>query len=666
MLARPAADVFEDRLLTLTGAGGIGKTRLALRAARQAQAAFPDGVWVTELSPLHDPGLVGLAVMETLGLADQSTKDVVPTIADWLSGRRLLLVLDSCEHVLPGCVAMLRELLADAPGLRVMATSRQPLGVGGEQRIDVDPLPVTGEHAVAARLFAERAAAATPGFRLDARNKTAVRAICRRLDGVPLAIELAAAQLTDLSVEVLRERLGERLPSRLDLLTSPGDRTPPRHQALRTTIGWSHELCEPLERLLWARLSVFAGSFDLEGAEQVCTGGPLPRQRIVTLLAQLIDKSVVRRDERDWNRFRMLDTVREYGADWLRALGEERRLRLRHRDFYRDLARRACTEWNTGSQVLWCERVVAEHSNMRAAVDFALAEPDPPAAFDIAAYTGFLWRHCGYLRDARAILEPVLTVDGEPGPVRTLALWSLAATVILQGDREAAALWVGLCVQAAAEEGDPTVIDAAKYVEAGELAVSGRLERAVEVFMSGQRLPVRSDWCGAAMLQRRAALGFAYLMMGEHERVLAVCEQVLPDCERTGEHWVSAYVKGFLAQSALALGDAVEAERRAREAAAGHRVMHNVHGVAMALDTLAGSLLVQGAAEQAALLLAVTHRIWQLTGKAQMNSPQLKALRRALEDDARAALGDGAYEAAYREGLGMSYEEALAYVATTR
>ncbi|MFP3991107.1 NB-ARC domain-containing protein [Streptomyces sp. E11-3] len=666
VLADRARDTFGGRLVTLTGAGGVGKTRLALRAAARVSASFPDGVWLTELSPLRDPDLVGLALTQALQLTDQSARPVVDTLADWLRDKRLLLVLDSCEHLLAGCAQTLLTLLAAAPGICVLATSRQPLGVGGEQQVDVDPLPVTDtEHTAAATLFAQRAAAAAPGFRLDAANRETVLGICRRLDGVPLAIELAAAQLPELSVGSLYERLADRLPSRLDLLATRDERGLPRHQALRTTIGWSNELCEPLERLLWARLSVFAGTFGVEAAERVCAGGPLPAYRVVELLARLLDKSIVRRDQRDFNRLRMLDTVAEYGTDWLRQLGDEHRMRWRHLDYYRDLVHRGCAEWNSARQVQWCDRIVAEHSNLRAAVDFALAEPEAAVALDMAAHTGFLWRHCGYGRDAAACLDRVLTVDAEPGPVRTLALWSRGTVAILQGDLDEADVWAGLAAEAAAEQGDPRVIAATRYLTGSGPLLRGRFDEAIKAYRQPEGVPLGSDWCGSAMLQARCGVTFAHQLTGRFDQAREVGEELWQDCVRIGERWVRAWTDPMLAQVALAAGDAAEAERRAREGTVGHGLLHNSAGIGHALDALAEAVLARGDAARAAVLLGVSDGFWSLAGRAHMDSPQLRAARQACEDRAREVIGSAAYDKEYRVGLEMTNEEGLAY-ATAR
>ena len=665
------------RPVSVVGVGGVGKTRLALRAAAEVQGAYPDGVWLAELSPLHTAGLVDLAVMETLRLADQSTRPVIDVITEWAHGKRLLIVLDSCEHLLADCARLAAALLSRLPGLRVLVTSRERLALPGEEVLHLEPLPVDGRPGDPARsgagdavaLFAERAAAAGRPLRDDdpAARATAT-AVCRRLDGIPLALELAAARLTDLTLDQLHTRLGERLPSPLDLLTSDTDERPPRHQTLRTAIGWSHELCAPLERLLWARLSVFSGGFCLEAVRQVCAGGPLPPERIAGLLDRLVAQSIVLPDPVISARYRMLDTVREYGADWLHALGEERAVRRRHRDHYARLAREGCAEWNTGRQVAWCERVLTDHANLRTAVDCALAEPDgaPATAVEMAGHVGFLWRHCGYLREAQHCLDQALAAESPPGPGRTLALWSRGAVAILQGDQEAAANWAVRCADAAREQGSPVAQVAAAYLRGGHLALTGRQAEAIDVLDAAPRLPVQDDGFGAAQLQARLALSLAHVLRGEFERGREVADEVRTASRKQGEYWCGAFADYLIAQADLARGDIRAAVSGARTSIAGHALLHNTVGAAMSLDLLAAAVVTAGDAHRAARLLGIGTRLWELTGRAQMDSPDLIATRRTCELRVRERLGDDAYTTGYRAGLAMTYDEGIAYAAITQ
>ncbi|WP_051742072.1 ATP-binding protein [Streptomyces xylophagus] len=662
-------DVGRARLVSVVGVGGVGKTRLALRAAAQVRDAYPDGVWLTELSPLHTAGLVGLAVMETLRLADQSTRPVIDVITEWADGKRLLLVLDSCEHLLADCAKLAAALLARLPDLRILLTSRERLALPGEDVLHLEPLPVDGrtgdlaEVGDAVALFAERAAAA--GHPVDEAGRATAAAVCRRLDGIPLALELAAARLADLTLDQLHTRLGERFPSPLDLLASDTGEGPPRHQTLRTAIGWSHELCAPLERLLWARLSVFTGGFCAETAQQVCAGGPLAPERIAGLLDRLVAQSIVLPDPLISARYRMLDTVREYGTDWLYALGEERAVRRRHREHYARLAHQGCAEWNTGRQVAWCERVLSEHADFRAAVESALAEPDRGAAVEMAGHVGFLWRHCGYLREAQHCLDQALAGDPPPGHGRTLALWSRGAVAILQGDQEAAANWAVRCADAAREQGSPVAQVAAVYLRGGQLALTGRQAEAIDVLAAAPRLTVQDDAFGAAQLQVRLALSLAHILRGAYEPGREVADEVRTASRKQGECWAGAYADYLIAEADLGRGDIPAAILGARTSIAGHALLHNTAGAAMSLDLLATAVVATGDAHRAARLLGIGTRLWELTGRAQLDSPDLIATRRTCELRVRAHLGDATYETGYRAGLAMSYDEGIAY-ATSR
>src|SRR6516164_4958426 len=306
-----------SRLVTLTGVGGVGKTRLALRAAAGLARAFPGGEWLVRLDRLRDQALVAQAVAVALGLQDRADYAPAASLAEYLAGRQLLLVLDNCEHLVDAAAKLADLLLRAAPGMRVLATSRESLTIDGEAVLAVLPLPVpeAGQPLTAAelglfpavRLFAERAAQVVPGFAVTEANKAAVAGICRRLEGLPLALELAAARLPVLSPQ----QIDARLSARLGLLTRGGRARPPRQQTLRASIEWSYELCSQAERLLWARLSVFAGGFELDAAEGVCTDQRLAAGRVLDLLAALTDKSIVIAGHREGvARYRLPEPLR--------------------------------------------------------------------------------------------------------------------------------------------------------------------------------------------------------------------------------------------------------------------------------------------------------------------------------------------------------------------
>jgi predicted ATPase len=375
-LARLLSDV---RALTLCGPGGIGKTRLALRLACEVVPGFPDGAWLAELADTEDPSLVARRVADALGVIAEPDRPLAETLTVALRPRRILLILDTREHVVDASAALVAQLLAGCPALRVIATSREPLRVRGETVWRVPPLELpavaaeltAGELAKqeAIRLFAERAAAVRPGFAVDAGNAGAVLRLCRTLDGVPLAIELAAARVGALSVEQIAARLGDRFQ-----LLASGDRTAPvRQQTLRAAVDWSYELLTEPEQVLLRRLAVFSG-WNLEMAEQVCADNAIPAEQVLDLLAALIDKSLVTLDgelEGD-ARYRLLDTIREYATDRLDASGEAPEIRLRHRGYMLKLLEdivavafvRGDPPWPV--RVALYRRALAERANFRA------------------------------------------------------------------------------------------------------------------------------------------------------------------------------------------------------------------------------------------------------------------------------------------------------------
>ncbi|MEV7886345.1 ATP-binding protein [Streptomyces sp. NPDC002817] len=642
------------RLVTLVGVGGVGKTRLALRAAERVGAVYPDGVWLVELSPVRAAGQVPLAVMEAVRLSDQSAGSVAGALGDWMADKRLLLILDTCEHLLADCAVLVADLLAGAAGLHVLVTSREPLDLPGERTLEVDPLRVTD----AETLFVQRA-----GLVLDTTARRQVADICRSLDGIPLAIELAVARLALYSLDKLHELLSDRLRSRFDVLTRDERSVdgPPRHWTLRTTIGWSHELCAPLERLLWARLSVFADTFTVAAATWVCAGGPLRADRVAEVLMHLVRQSIVLRHPTDLDRFRLLDTVREYGADWLRELGEGDAVRLRHRDHYRRFAREACADWNTSRQVAWCERVLAEHANLRAAMDRALEEPAGRAALEMAGTIGFLWRHCGMMRDAARCLDLVLAAEHEPGADLVRALWSRSAVAINQGDLDPACRWATRCADAAREQGDPTTIAATAYVTGSTAVLTGRTAEAIDLLSAAPRLPLGADWQGSAQLQIRMALCFAHLLTGAIDEAREVAEQARADSVRCGEQWGRPVIDGLIAQTDLARGDVEAAQANARAGVVGSRLTHNTVGTALTFDWLVAAVVAGGDSRRAAGLEGISRRLWERVGRAQVNSPHLIAAREARERLLRDRLGDQLYEEAYAQGMAMPYDEGLDY-----
>ncbi|MFD9489467.1 ATP-binding protein [Streptomyces sp. NPDC059991] len=640
------------RLATVTGPGGVGKSRLALRAARERRAFCPDGVWWVELSPLRDAELLAATVADHLGVTDQTTRTAAEALCGWLSDKRLLLVLDTCEHMVSACGHLIGELLQTSPGLTVLATSRQSLGRPEERVFSLAPLPPEG---AALTLFKQRAVEAVPHLSLksfeDPARAAAAAAVCRRLDGIPLAIELAGARLRLWGVE----QLAERLDSRFEVLSDTRTARLPRHQTMRTTIGWSHELCAPLERLLWARLSVFAGSFGLEAAQDVAAGGPLAPEAVGPALAGLVAKSVVRaRTHCGRAGYRMLDTIREYGRQWLCELGEEAAVARRHAERCRRLARAAEADWMGPGQVEWYERLAAGHADLRTALDHLLAT-DPGAALGMASSLWFFWFCCGHLREGRGFLERALALDPEPGPRRDRAEWALGMTALLQGDMETALRQGRRCVSAV----DPESRLRAAYLLGAAILMPGDAEGALDVCTPA--IDAADDDFSPGLALCVLARVYALNNLGRYREAAAEATWLRDQCASRGERWMRAYADYMLAVTALALGRATEAAEHARAMLAGKRLLHDSFGIALGLDLLACALAARGDGEEGALVLGIGQEYWRTVGKAQMGAPRLTAVREECERRARAALGDQAYDTAFRRGARAGLDQGLSH-----
>jgi predicted ATPase/DNA-binding SARP family transcriptional activator len=437
-----------SRLLTLTGAGGSGKTRLAGEVASRAAEGVEDVGWV-ELAPLAQAGLLPQFVATALGLGEERPDSAVRTILAFLANRPFLLVLDNCEHLVEACAVLTEMLLRACPELRVLATGREPLGVPGERAWLVPGLSLPGaeaegraadvEDAEAVRLFVERARDAVPGFALSDANAAAVAQVCRRLDGIPLAIELAAARAKVLAPEQIARRLDDVFA----LLASGARTVLPRHRTLRAVIDWSYEMLSEEERLLLQRLSVFAGGFSLEAAERVCADGRIARAEVLELLAMLVDRSLVTMQEvEEVARYRLLETVRQYGAERLRAAGEEEALQDRHLAFFLDLAGEAEPHLTTPRRRRWVELLDRELDNLRQALRWS-RESDPEAHLRLAGMLCWYWFSSRHWAEGRQWLDRALTLPGAAGtPSRAAALFAAGVLATLQGQSALATPWL--------------------------------------------------------------------------------------------------------------------------------------------------------------------------------------------------------------------------------
>ncbi|MFD8936824.1 ATP-binding protein [Streptomyces sp. NPDC059578] len=670
-LTRLGEATAHDRLVTVVGPGGVGKSRLVARAA--AACALPDGARLVDLTAVHAVERVDRAAAESLGLADHAVRPALEVLREHFAGQRALLVLDGFEHLVAPCAALVGDLLRAAPGLRVLAAGRRPLGVRGERVVPLAPL----DERDAVALFADRAEAAVPGFALDEDNTADVREICRRLDGIPLAVELAAGRLTVLSPGQLLHRLDDRFR----LLTGGGRDAPPRHRTLRTAIGWSHELCTAQERLLWARLSVFAGSFDLEAVEYVCGAQGLSVDEVLDVLGELLAQSVVSREDGPGGvRYRMLETVRAYGADWLEGSGDTARLRHRHRDWYAGLATWCELEWFSSRQAEAAARIEVELPNLRAALEHALTEPgDTHPGLHLASTLWFCWVGCGRLAEGRYWLQrsieldqgPEAESDGVPD-ARLKALYVFGHVALLQGDTVAALTALHECRDEAERTDDAVAVAYAEH-RTGFLALVGddavRAERllrsALERYqgigeLNSLVLLARVE-LAAAVLVQCGFPGGAVAARGRGDRTgscrtaeaVRLCEEVREVCEDHGERWALAYALLVLAYVAWSEGDPARARRLLEECLVIEHGFQDLVGALLAIELLALVTLDQGDPVEAAGAL------WPSVGSPLFGSVSSRDPRVTGERRCRARLGPAGYEAAVREGARLGLDAAV-------
>ncbi|MGH8999069.1 MAG: AAA family ATPase, partial [Acidimicrobiia bacterium] len=538
------------RVVSLTGPGGVGKTRLAIRAASTARHHFADGTCMAQLGSLRDPALLVETLLDDFGITDPagSASEPINRLVDHLQGRQVLLLLDNCEHLVQDVARLVTTLLESAAGLNVLATSRERLGIPGEHVVIVAPL----ELAPAVALFADRAAAALPGFAVTDENRRLVTQLCRGLDGIPLAIELATVRLRALSLEDLLSHLDHRFA----VLTQGSPAAPARHRTLETTIDWSFELCTGHERALWTRASVFAGGFDVAAATAVCADATLPAGAVLDGVAGLVAKSIlVREEEAGQVRFRMLETIRELGQERLPA-AEQRGLSIRHRDWCLDLVERCAAEWFGPDQIKWTRRLRREQANLRAALEHALTQGGGiSVALRLVGGPWFLWATAFSLTEHRRWLHRALDASTGHEPERATALATCGLVASLQGDQPAAGALAAESLDLAGELSQPTAIAYATHVLGLVDFFSGDAGRAEarlgECLSSYQALGVGDDLVGALHVH----LGLLFISRGELERAEAHLDEMRPRCEARGERWIRSYVLDGLGFVALARGD---------------------------------------------------------------------------------------------------------------
>ncbi|MEV6420322.1 AAA family ATPase [Streptomyces sp. NPDC051662] len=650
----------QSRLVTVVGVGGVGKTRLALKAADALKKRYCDGIWLVELSALRDPELLEHALVEALGLTDHSSRPTRRVLAGHLATRQLLLVIDGFEQLVDACATLVRELLLRAPELRVLAVGRRPLRVDGELTFSLTPMTETD----AIRLFTERAAAVSPGPRPADAPSAAVQELCRRLDGIPLALELAAGRLHVLSVEQILDRVGDRFR----VLTDGRRGAPPRHQTLRTAIGWSHELCTPAERLLWARLSVFAGPFDLEAAEYVCGGPELPDEEVLDVLAELISQSLVVREESPaGTRYRMLDTVRAYGAEWLEALEDTDRMRRRHRDWYMGLATWYELDWFSPRQSDVAAGTESALPNLRAALELCLESPEEAhLGQHLAGTLWFYWAGCGRLTEGRHWLVRALALDTPYDESRLKALWVLGYVAVLQGDSTAAVGALHECREEAARTGNALARAYAVHRLGCQALLTDDMPRAERLLRSALDAYRELGELNSNVLMGQVELAMSLIFQGDLEGAVALCAEVREICEDSGERWTRAYALYVLAYGAWTRDAHAEARALVTESITIHHGFNDLVGLVLSVELIALVTASEGDPAEAAVLQGAANRLWESVGPKLFDSGFFGAPRALCERRASEALGTERYAAYEDEGLGLSMSAAVERALTER
>ncbi|WP_432928594.1 ATP-binding protein [Microbispora sp. CA-135349] len=657
-------------VVTVIGPGGVGKTRLALRAAEEVRRSFPGGVRLVELAALEDPALLVQAVGEALSVNDHSTRPPLGALVEHLRGRQTLIVLDNCEHVLAECAVLVDTLVRALPELRVLATSRQVLGIDGERIVELAPLSMPkpgGDSAVplaasdAVRLFAERAASVVPGFEVTEENEAAVAEICRRLDGLPLAIEMAAVRLRVLSVSQVLERLDDRFR----LLTGGSRAALPRQRTLRALFEWSYDLCTEQERLLWQRASVFVGGLDLEGAEQVCAGDGIAREDVLELVAGLVDKSVLLRREHDGVvRYCLLDTVRQFGRELLAASGDEATLHRRHRDYYRKITSRAWAELFSAAQQSWVERLQRDHANLRKALDWSLREPGE-AGTGLAMTAELLYHWSGYhLSEGAGWFDRSLAAATEPGEVRAHALWAGAWIALLRDDRATTLARLEEATAIAGRLGLRVTLGYIAFLSGMAAVCEGDLEsgmRRYEEAAAAHRAV--GNPIGLALALNRLALANAFL---GRPAARDLAEECVALCDLYGEGWHRAYALLALAIDAWCRDDMRAACECDNESLRYNTAVGDQLGMGMNLEAHAWFAAGEQKYERAARLLGVVRTFWQAVGERLAEFRYMSRRHDECETATREALGEPAFLAEVSRGAALTREEALAYALSER
>ncbi len=653
------------RLVTLTAVGGAGKTRLALEVAGRLLAAYPDGTWFVDLTPAKDRHLLSRVFGSALGVHERPRQPMAETLIQHLSGRRLLLVVDNCEHVIEDCAGLVDTIHRSCPGVTILATSREPLRVSGETvwrlpllavpdpaaPIDLRELP----ECEAVGLFLDRAQLAAPTFRMSAENAPAVAELCRRLEGIPLAIELAAARAGLMSPDQMLERLQDRF----GLLTGGSRTSPTRHRTLQSALDWSHDLLSDQERTLFRRLSVFAGGFSLDAVEAVCSRADLGVGAILALLGSLVDKSLViaAGEPSGRIRFRMLETVHQFAREQLTGRGETERLDRLHCEFFVLLAEESAPHLEASGQRAWYRRLAEDIGNLRLALEWSMSR-EPEANLRLSTALTDFWYFQGLVQEGDGWLTRAIAGFAVRNQLRALALQQAGQISYWRDDIENAAARWHECLDIYRELADRNGIGwGLRFV--GEVTEwQGDLENAHRYYDEGLAIAAEAqDARLAGGILRH--LGRLAMKDGDHVRARTYLEQSISHFERIGDQRAINFAHGYLGLNAVERGDFTAARSHLEQALDIARALDFTIGVATPLMYFAALAAAQSHPIRALHLAGASEALAASAGAAPTRLTR-PLVERWLEQSRR-ALGPKRSAACWAEGRTMSREPAIEY-----
>lgn len=639
----------EARLVTLTGVGGVGKTRLALRVAADVRRAFTGGVYFANLAPHTDPEQVPYVVASALGLQGRSRRATITSLVEYLQSRSTFIILDNCEHVIDAAAVLADTLVRTCPDLRILATSREPLRIQGESVHVVHPLdvPPTGTAGPLLQyegvtLFLDRAKATSPGFELTPDNRDAVAQIVRRLEGLPLAIELAAGRLRSMSPEDIAAHITERW----ELLSRGSRAAPDRQRTMAACIEWSFDLCSAAEKDMWARLSVFADGFELDGARAVCGSTEEPVEDVI---ATLVDKSIIVASAVGPTvRYRMLPPIRHRGIVHLRDTDQLLDLRRRHRDWCVSLTRHVVETWMSPRQIDGMARLRRELGNINSCLEFSWSEPgESGSGLAMGADLLEFGLADGLLRQGRLWFDRLLASGGAPPELRARALRTAGWWAAMQGDLDTAREQFAEGDRIAREVGGHT---ATLLTQARAFLAMFSGDAATAQTLFNEALAAfRASGDTAQEAHTLSLLGLAGCFLGDLEASLAAHEQCLAVTEPVGESWYRSYSLWIAGLATWAAGDtktALELERRSLEL---RQKTRDPLGIGTSVEAI-GWMIVDRDPERAACLLGGAQAIWERIETSTAALPGLHQFHLACVATARERLGDEAFQAAVETG----------------